>query len=482
MVESLQHQDDLVLRNIARMGDSVIYATTLASCGAALAIGSYYGSLDLALPVAGIALVIATLAFVFARATFASRVVLTACNVCLIALHIQLGRGTVEFHFGVFVLMGLLLVYRDYRVLILCAGLVVVHHFVFDRLQALSYNVFCTTKPSIFMMFVHAGYVAVQTACEIYMALRLRQAAIEASDLLSIVHRMDHNGVISLDVHDLPVSAPTAQALKQAVLKMAGAMNEVHEVATSIASASAEIALGNNYLSQRTEQQASNLQQTAASIAQISGSIRDNSHTAEEATELAHAASTVASEGGSAVGRVVETIKEIAQASQRIAIISSVVDSIAFQTKLLALNAAVEAARAGEQGRGFAVVATEVRLLAQRSANAAQEIEQLIEDSTGKVDIGVNLVADAKNSIEDVVSRAQQVSNLIGTISRTSGEQTGGISQVCIAVEQLDEVTQQNAALVEQSAAATESLKDQTARLKRVVDRFILTSPEAMAG
>src|ERR1700744_4221002 len=143
MVESLQHQDDLVLRNIARMGDSVIYATTLASCGAALAIGSYYGSLDLALPVAGIALVIATLAFVFARAPFASRVGLTACNVCLIALHIQLGRGTVEFHFGVFVLMGLLLVYRDYRVLILCAGLVVVHHFVFDRLQALSYNVFC---------------------------------------------------------------------------------------------------------------------------------------------------------------------------------------------------------------------------------------------------------------------------------------------------------------------------------------------------
>jgi methyl-accepting chemotaxis protein len=394
--------------------------------------------------------------------------------VCLVALHIQLGRGTVEFHFGVFVLLGLLLVYRDPRVLVLCAGLFVVHHFAFDRLQALSYNVYCTTKPSLWMMVVHAGYVAAQTATEIYMAMRLRQAAIEASDLLAIVRKLDRNGVICLDVHDLHVSAPTAQALKEAVAKMAHAMNEVRETATSIASASAEIALGNSYLSERTEQQATSLQQTAASIAQITGSVRDTSQTAEQATELAQMASSVASAGGSAVGRVVETIKDISQASEKIAVISSVVDTIAFQTKLLALNAAVEAARAGEQGRGFAVVATEVRLLAQRSANAAKEIENLIENSTDKVDAGVNLVADAKNSIEDVVSRAQQVCDLIGTISLASGQQTGGISQVCSAVQQLDEVTQQNAALVEQSAAATESLKDQTVRLKRVVDRFIL--------
>jgi methyl-accepting chemotaxis protein len=471
-----QHRTDPVLHGIARTGDLVMFITTIASCAAALAIGNYYDSLGLALPVAGMALIVAAFAFFAARGTLASRVILTICNVCLIALHIQLGRGTVEFHFGVFVLLGLLLVYRDYRVLILCAGLFVVHHFAFDRLQALTYNVFCTTKPSLWMMVVHASYVAVQTATEIYMALRLRQAAIEASELLSIVRGMDRNGVICLDVGDLSVTAPTAKALRQAVEKMSHAMNEVREVATSIATASSEIALGNSYLSQRTEQQATSLQQTAASIAQITGSVRDTSQTAEQATHLAQTASTVASEGGGAVGRVVETIKDISLASERIAVISSVVDSIAFQTKILALNAAVEAARAGHQGRGFAVVATEVRSLAQRSANAAKEIEKLIEDSTGKVDAGVNLVADAKSSIEDVVTHTQQMCELIGTISHASGQQTGGISKVCNAVQQLDEVTQQNAALVEQSAAATDSLKDQTLRLKGVVDQFILAA------
>jgi methyl-accepting chemotaxis protein len=469
-------QPDPVLHGIARTGDLVMFITTFASCAAALAIGDFYGSLNLALSVAFVALACAAIVFFAARGTFVSRVVLTICNVCLVALHIQLGHGTVEFHFGVFVLLGLLLVYRDYRVLVLCAALFVVHHFAFDRLQALSYNVFCTTRPSLWMMFLHAGYVAAQTGTEIYMAWRLRQAAIEASDLLLIVRNMDCNGVICLDVDKLSVTAPTARALKQSVAKMASAMNEVREVATSIASASQEIALGNSYLSQRTEQQAANLQQTAASIAQITGSVTDTSRSAEQATQMARMASTVASDGGDAVGRVVETIKEISLASERIAVISSVVDSIAFQTKILALNAAVEAARAGQQGRGFAVVATEVRLLAQRSANAAQEIEQLIADSTGKVDAGVNLVVDAKSSIEDVVSRAQQLREVIGAISHASGQQTNGISGVCNAVQQLDEVTQQNAALVEESAAATESLKDQTMRLKSVVDQFVLAA------
>jgi methyl-accepting chemotaxis protein len=472
---ALDHRhNDPVLTHVARTGDVVMYLTAFVSSAAALAIGNDYGSLGLALEIVGVVLGIASATFLVARGTFVSRSILTICNVCLVALHIQLGRGTVEFHFGVFVLLGLLLVYRDYRVLILCAALFTIHHFAFDRLQALSYNVFCTAKPSVWVMTLHIGYVAAQTITEIYMAVRLRQAAVEAADLLSIVRSLDKEGAINLDISHLEVSAPTAEALKLALTRTANAMSEVRDVARSIATASAEIALGNSYLSQRTEQQAASLQQTAMSIAQITDSIRDTSQTAEQATNFASMASEVAAEGGSAVERVVKTIRDIALASERIADVSSVVDSIAFQTKLLSLNAAVEAARAGEQGRGFAVVATEVRRLAENSANSAKEIEKLIEDSTSKVDTGVDLVTDAKNSIADVVQRAQQVCDLIATISHASGEQTGGISQICMAIQQLDEVTQQNSALVEQSAAATESLKDQTVRLKNVVDRFIV--------
>jgi methyl-accepting chemotaxis protein len=465
---------DSVLVDIARSADVVMYATTLVSSAAALAIGQYYDSLQLAVLVSAIVCILTTLTFLSARGTTLSRVVLTTGNVCLVILHIQLGRGTVEFHFGVFVLLGLLLVYRDWRVLVLGATLFILHHFVFDRLQALSYNVYCTAQPNILMIVMHVGYVLGQVGIEIYLALRLRQAAIEASDLLAIVHSIDRDGLICLDVSQLNITAPTARVLKQAIVKMGGAISEVSIVASSIESASAEIALGNNYLSQRTEAQASSLQQTAASMAELTGSVRDSARTAEEATKLASSASSAASDGGEAVGLVVETMKEISQSSERIAAISSVVDSIAFQTNILALNAAVEAARAGEQGRGFAVVATEVRLLAQRSAGAAKEIKALIGDSTGRVDVGVELVAAAGGGIENVVRQTRLVSQMIETISTASVQQTSDISQVSDAVQHLDEVTQQNAALVEESAAATESLKDQTKRLKNVVGLFVL--------
>jgi methyl-accepting chemotaxis protein len=467
-----RNESDLVA--IARLGDLVMFITLLASAAAALAIGDYYTDLQLALGASAVLILFGGMAYFTARGTLMSRSILTVCNVGLVVLHIQLGRGTVEFHFGVFVLLGLLLVYRDWRMLILAAGLFVVQHVSFDRLQALNVGVYCTAEPNFLKTLMHVCYVVGQTLTEVYLAIRLRQAAIESSDLLAIVRRVDRDGLIRLDVADLEVSAPTAVRLKAAIMKMESAMSEVSLAAASIENASAEIALGNIYLSQRTEEQASSLQQTAVSMAQLTGSVKDTAQTAEDATELARSASTAAIDGGEAVGRVVSTMREIAQASTRIADISAVVDSIAFQTNILALNAAVEAARAGEQGRGFAVVATEVRSLAQRSAGAAREIKSLIGDSTGRVDVGVELVGAAGVTIENVVRQAQMVSQLIGTISTASGQQTSGITEVNDAVTQLDAVTQQNAALVEQSAAATESLKDQATRLKEVVSRFSL--------
>ena len=261
------------------------------------------------------------------------------------------------------------------------------------------------------------------------------------------------------------------QGMQTSLVRIVG---DVRHSSDSIATGSSEIAMGNADLSQRTEEQASNLEETAASMEQITSTVKNNADTARKAATLAGTASQAAVKGGEVVGQVVTTMQDISAASEKITDIISVIDGIAFQTNILALNAAVEAARAGEQGRGFAVVASEVRSLAQRSADAAQEIKALLGASVEKVENGTQLVSNAGQSMEDIVAQVQRVSDLIGEISSATGEQTIGISQVGEAVMQLDQVTQQNAALVEQSAAAADSLKHQAARLAEIVSVFRL--------
>ncbi|MEO6277543.1 methyl-accepting chemotaxis protein [Roseateles sp.] len=251
-------------------------------------------------------------------------------------------------------------------------------------------------------------------------------------------------------------------------------VGEVRQGSDHIASGSAQIATGNADLSQRTEEQASNVQETAASMEQITSTIKQNTETAQQANEMATSAASAAIKGGEAVGQLVTTMHDITAASKKIVDIIGVIDSIAFQTNILALNAAVEAARAGEQGRGFAVVATEVRTLAQRSAQAAKEIKTLIGDSVDKVDAGARLAGQAGTGMDDIVRQVQRVSELIAEISSASREQASGVGQVGDAMSQLDEVTQQNAALVEESAAAAESLRKQAAKLAEVVSVFKL--------
>jgi methyl-accepting chemotaxis protein len=242
----------------------------------------------------------------------------------------------------------------------------------------------------------------------------------------------------------------------------------------SIRLASTEIATGNQDLANRTEQTASNLQRAAASTDLLTGTVRQSADAAAQANQLAASATEVAMKGGVVVAQVVSTMEEINASARRIADIISVIDGIAFQTNILALNAAVEAARAGEQGRGFAVVATEVRSLAGRSAQAAKEIKDLIGVSVEKVDSGSRLVANAGKTMTEIVNSVRQVSEIIGEISSSANEQSNGIAQVNTAVTELDQMTQQNAALVEESAAAAESLREQGQRLAEVVSQFRL--------
>ncbi len=263
-------------------------------------------------------------------------------------------------------------------------------------------------------------------------------------------------------------------ARMQAALRVL--VGEVRSTSDSIGTASAEIATGNQDLSSRTEQTASNLQQTAASMLQLTGTVRQSADSARQADQLAKSAADVAARGGAVVAEVVTTMDGINASSRKIADIIGVIDGIAFQTNILALNAAVEAARAGEQGRGFAVVAGEVRSLAQRSAAAAREIKGLIGDSVEKVAGGSRLVADAGQTMKEIVGSVQRVSDIIAEITSAAAEQSDGIGQVNGAVGQLDQMTQQNAALVEQSAAAAESLQGQAVTLARAVGAFRVTA------
>jgi methyl-accepting chemotaxis protein len=264
------------------------------------------------------------------------------------------------------------------------------------------------------------------------------------------------------------------RALRRMNESLVTIVSRVRNSSDSIATGSSQIAAGNTDLSQRTEEQASNLQQTAASMEQLTATVKQNADTARAATQIASSATAAAATGGRVVGQVVSTMEEISNSSRKIVDIIGVIDGIAFQTNILALNAAVEAARAGEQGRGFAVVASEVRSLAQRSAEAAKEIKTLIGASVEKVESGTHLVDEAGKSMAEIVTQVTRVNDLIGEISSASMEQSTGIGQIGDAVNQLDQVTQQNAALVEESAAAAESLKVQAAQLAQVVSVFRL--------
>ena len=298
-----------------------------------------------------------------------------------------------------------------------------------------------------------------------------------ALEVANTVAAGDLTSTIDVDTRD--ETGQLLAALKAMNESLARTVGMVRAGTETIATAANEVAAGSQDLSSRTEQQASALEETASSMEEMTSTVRQSADHARQANELAHNASSIARQGGAVIGQVVTTMDEIRSSADKIGEITSVIDGIAFQTNILALNAAVEAARAGEQGRGFAVVATEVRNLAQRSAHAAKEIKELIGNSSAKVQDGSALVAQAGSTMADIVASVEKVTGIMGEISTAATEQTAGIEQISQAIGQMDAVTQQNAALVEESAAASETMREQAANLAASVAVFRVATPAA---
>ena len=287
------------------------------------------------------------------------------------------------------------------------------------------------------------------------------------------------NGDLSIGIHTEPSDTSSLLAeMKEMRNSLVGIVGQVRVGTETIGTASREIADGNIDLSSRTEMQASALEKTASAMEELTSTVKQNADNAREANKLAATASDVALKGGSVVSQVVDTMSSINESAKKIVDIIGVIDGIAFQTNILALNAAVEAARAGEQGRGFAVVASEVRNLAQRSAGAAKEIKILIDDSAEKTERGTRLVGQAGVTMGEVVDSVRRVTDIMSEIASASQEQSAGIEQVNLSIIEMDGMTQQNAALVEQAAAAAQSLQDQAAELAHVVSIFKLVEGE----
>jgi methyl-accepting chemotaxis protein len=467
--------------SLVQLGDRVLLSAIGISALASIALGLQFDNSGLAIACSIALLCVAGFGYAMSKGTVACRYLLAFALVAFVALHIQLSQGQIEYHFGVFVVLAFMLVYLDWKVIVFAAALFAVHHVLFDRLQAGGFGVFCTTKPDLLKVVLHAVYVVVQAGVEVVLAIYISRSARAGEELVQLVSAVNRSDGLSLHVNHVPTTTAGALALKEMLGRMEVAVSLVRTRSSGIENASAEIASGNNDLSNRTEQTASNLQATASSTATLTETVKQSADNAKQANQLAMSASAVAVKGGEVVNQVVDTMKGINESSRKIADIISVIDGIAFQTNILALNAAVEAARAGEQGRGFAVVASEVRSLAGRSAEAAKEIKYLINASVERVEHGTTLVDQAGSTMTEVVTAIRRVTDIMGEISAASSEQAHGVTQVGHAVGEMDQATQQNAALVEQMAAAASSLKSQAQELVQAVAVFQLDDSQGHA-
>lgn len=456
------------LKTLALQADRMVVAVLLLGATAAIALGLLNGpvisgsAMAIALAAAGL------MVWRIAPGTLFSRLSLSVIGMLMVALHIQLSMGLTEMHFGVFVFLAFLLVYRDWRPIVAAATTIALHHIAFDRLQAFGWPVFCMTAPNFALVLVHAAFVVVQTAVEIAIAVGMRSDATESQEL-HILCTPTSKGQLNLDVQSVAVSTLSAMAVRKAFLKLDQVIREAGMTADVLLQSTTHITESNQQLQSSSAQSSSQLQETAVWIQQIRDDAQASADQSDTARQTANQAMESAQTCGSLVKDVVSAMDAIHDSSQKIGEIVVLIDSIAFQTNILALNAAVEAARAGDHGKGFAVVASEVRSLAQRSATAAKDVRTLIQRSLQHTSQGKSLVNSAGRSMEGVVVHSQRIEEAIATLSQLTSTQAKGMHKISQTLKNLDTMSQANAQLVVQSSLSAAQLMEQASTLQSIV-------------
>ena len=418
----------------------------------------------------------------FYSGTILARIVNTFAIVLMCALQIHQGMGREELHFGVFVALAFLLCYRDWKIIVLGAALIAIHHFSFNWLQEMGYGFVCLTKPGLGVVLIHAGYVVAETIVLCYLAIILQRDALQSAELRDKIAaiRPDEQQ-INLAVQTAAISS-SGKALQDTLQLINKAIAQVQSTVYETSDAAQQIANNSSVLEARTKEQIGSLTTVVHEMRSLREIIQVNVEHTVKANQLASAASSVATRGGAQVSKLVDRMGSIDSSSRRIAEIISVIDGIAFQTNILALNAAVEAARAGEQGRGFAVVASEVRSLAHRSSVAAHEIKEIIEASVKEVSAGSALASEVGTTVSEIVESVEAVTQIINDISSASVDQDKRADRVGKAVSSLEISTGRNTSMVEETSHAADLLRHQAQSLAEVVSVFTLDTERGQSS